>query len=77
MNHAAAALADRVPASSKPSSHLAKLAVGSALALAGWALFEVHTHAQRISRLESAVESSTRQLERIETKLDSLLSRGR
>lgn len=77
MNDAAALHSARVSASSKPAGLVAKLAVGSALALAGWALFEVHTHAQRISRLESAVESSTRQLERIETKLDALLSRGR
>lgn len=77
MNHAAAALTARAPAEGRAPNRIAGLAVGAALAMAGWAFLEVHVHAQRLSRLEAAAEASTRQLERIEGKLDALLSRQR
>lgn len=50
--------------------HGAVLAV--ALAVAGWALAEVHAHAERLARVEQAAESLTRTLERIELKIDRL-----
>lgn len=47
-------------------------AVGVALALSGWALGQVHSHSERLARLETSVAHSQQLLERIDAKLDRL-----
>ena len=52
-------------------------ALGVALALAAWSLAEVHAHAERLARVETAAAGIERTLERIEGKLDRLTETGR
>lgn len=70
LSHESQLLRERNPASGAIDWRTA--AVGVALALSGWALGQVHSHSERLARLETSLAHSQQLLERIDSKLDQL-----
>lgn len=71
-SHADTALVDRSEHSRQGGFDWRTAGIGVALALAGWALAQVHAHAERLARLEAATEHVDATLVRIEAKVDRL-----
>ncbi len=58
-----------------PTKWLIAIGLSAILALGGWGLNAISADRERITRTETKVESVDKRLERIEDKIDRLLSR--